>query len=145
MSEMEERSARLRKLGLIPTIQRLAVLEYLDNTDKHPTAEKVYASIREKLPTISRATVYNTLDLLTKSQAILRLTIDPTAARYDAADAPHPHFFCRICQRVYDIELPQARPSPDEAAGHKIEAVQTYAYGICAACRRKQNEEGIDA
>jgi len=74
MSEMEERSARLRKLGLIP-----------------------------------------------------------------------PHFFCRICQRVYDIELPQARPSPDEAAGHKIEAVQTYAYGICAACRRKQNEEGIDA
>jgi len=88
---------------------------------------------------------YNTLDLLTKSQAILRLTIDPTAARYDAADAPHPHFFCRICQRVYDIELPQARPSPDEAAGHKIEAVQTYAYGICAACRRKQNEEGIDA
>jgi len=145
MNADEERSMRLRKLGLIPTIQRLAVLDYLDRTDEHPTAEEVYAAIRERFPTISRATVYNTLDLLTKSEAIVRLTIDPTASRYDAVDSPHAHFFCRICHKVYDIDLPQGGRFPPEVDGHKLEAVQTYVYGICAACRRRQDEEGGDA
>jgi len=67
MNADEERSSRLRELGLTPTIQRLAVLEYLDNTDEHPTADKVYTAIRERFPTISRATVYNTLALFTTS------------------------------------------------------------------------------
>jgi len=144
MNRGEERSARLRKLGLIPTVQRLAVLEYLDSADTHPTAEEVYAAIRKRLPTISRATVYNTLDALTKSRAILRLTIDPTASRYDGLDETHTHFYCRICHKVYDIELP-ARSFPEEVNGHKIEEVQTYAYGVCAACRTSQTEEESDA
>jgi len=145
MNPDEERSARLRKLGLIPTIQRLAVLEYLDETDEHPTAEKIYAAIRERFPTISRATVYNTLDLLTKSEAIVRLTIDPAASRYDAVDSAHAHFFCRICHKVYDIALPEIGPLPSEIDGHKIEAVQTYVYGICAECRNKLRKEEDDA
>ncbi len=141
MNADEERSSRLREFGLTPTIQRLAVLEYLDNTDEHPTADKVYTAIRERFPTISRATVYNTLALLTKSEAIVRLTIDPAASRYDTADSPHAHFFCRICRNVYDIDLPQGSPSLSVADGHKIKAVQTYAYGICAACLKRHKEE----
>jgi len=140
MNRDEERSARMRRLGLTPTIQRLAVLEYLDETDRHPTAEEVYAAIRERFPTISRATVYNTLDVLTRSGAIVRLTIDPAASRYDGVVSPHAHFFCRICHKVYDIDLPGVHPFPTEMDGHKIEAVHTYAYGVCAACRR--DEEG---
>jgi len=145
MTDMKERSARLRKLGLVPTIQRLAVLEYLDNTDQHPTAEEIYAAIQKRLPTISRATVYNTLDILTKSHAIRRLTIDPTASRYDTLNDTHSHFYCRICHKVYDIESPRLRSVHNRIDGHRIETVQVYAYGICADCRKKQGEEEKDA
>jgi Fur family peroxide stress response transcriptional regulator len=131
----KKRMERLRNAGISPTIQRLAILEYLEGTDSHPTAEQVYDEVRKTYPTIARATVYNALDALTKAGAILRLTVDPTASRYDADLDPHVHFRCRVCNVVYDIAVKRAYTLNPDADGHKIESVRTYAYGVCAACR----------
>ena len=128
------RTERLRDLGLTPTMQRLAVLEFLEETTSHPTADEVYSGIRAKHPTIARATVYNTLDALTKSGAILRLTVDPAAARYDADLEPHVHFRCRLCNRILDIHVDREDVVSEIAPGHQIESVRTYAFGICASC-----------
>jgi len=136
----QDRSKRLRKLGIVPTIQRLAILEYLEQTTSHPTADQALSAIRKKFPSISRATVYNTLEALTKAGAILRLTVDPSAARYDAETAPHAHFRCRLCNRVYDIELEAGNPAGSEIDGHRIESVRIYAYGVCASCRKNEEE-----
>ena len=133
----------LREVGLVPTIQRLAVLEWLCKTESHPTADQVLTAVRKKFPSISRATVYNTLDALTRAGMVLRLTVDPTATRYDADLKPHAHFRCRVCQKVYDIELKAEKPIDVNAAGHLVESVRTYAYGVCASCREKEGR--IDA
>ena len=93
--------------------------------------------MRKKYPSISRATVYNTLDALTRAGVVLRLTVDPAATRYDADLKPHAHFRCRICQKVYDIELRDEEPTGLNADGHLVESVRTYAYGVCASCREK--------
>jgi Fur family peroxide stress response transcriptional regulator len=132
--EQLARAEKLRRLGLTPTIQRLAILEFLESTVSHPTADEVLAHVQRKYPTMSRATVYNTLDALTKAGGILRVTVDPAVARYDADVEPHVHFRCRICGTVYDIAVDREADLADHVEGHHIESVRTYAYGVCAAC-----------
>jgi Fur family peroxide stress response transcriptional regulator len=135
----KKRMERLRNVGISPTIQRLAILEFLENTESHPTADQVYTEIQKAYPTIARATVYNTLEALTKAGAVHRLNVESTAARYDANTSPHGHFRCRVCQNVCDIRLHDATTPIEEIDGHKIEVIYTYAYGICADCLKSQS------
>ncbi len=135
--EQLARAERLRALGLTPTIQRLAILEYLEGTTAHPTADQVLAHVQRRFPTMSRATVYNTLDALTKAGGILRITLEPTVARYDADVGPHVHFQCRICGTVYDITTDQKLSLDECVDGHHVESTRTYAYGVCSACSNK--------
>lgn len=131
----------LREVGLVPTIQRLAILECMQKTKLHPTADQVLSTVRERFPSISRATVYNTLDALTRARIVLRLNVDPAATRYDADLAPHAHFRCRVCGKIYDIKLDNGRPVDVNADGHLVESVYTYAHGVCASCL--ENEEVV--
>lgn len=132
-----DRSDRLRKQGLTPTIQRLAVLACLEKSKKHPTADQVLTSVHQSFPTVSRATVYNTLEALTHAGLILQITVDPAVARYDANLGPHAHFRCRVCNTVYDIGMDEAFDLDSHVEGHHIEAVHTYAYGVCEKCLAK--------
>ena len=130
------RSKRLRELGLVPTIQRLAVLEFLEQDLVHPTAEEVYQGVKEQFPSIAKATVYNVLDALKKAGAIRELTIARQAAHYDSNSNPHPHFLCRSCDALIDVDLPCPIRPGDEILGHLVESVNTYLYGTCATCRK---------
>ena len=132
-----EHAELLREVGLVPTIQRLAILDWLSNSHQHPTADQVLAAIRNEYPSISRATVYNTLDALTKAGMVLRLSVDPAVARYDADLGPHAHFRCRICERIYDIPLDGEASLDGSTDGHLIESIRTYAYGVCSSCQEK--------
>ena len=134
-----ERSARLRELGLTPTIQRMAVLDCLEKTKKHPTADQVLDVVRKTFPSVSRATVYNTLEALTKAGLILRITVDPAVARYDADLGPHAHFRCRVCNTVYDITMDEDTDLDAHVEGHRVESVRTYAYGVCVKCIAKKD------
>lgn len=135
---------RLRSLGLVPTIQRLTVFEYLEKDHIHSTAEEVYQGVKKRYPSIAKATVYNVLDALKEAGAIQRLTIRREAAHYDAVIEPHPHFLCRSCGRLFDIELPCPIRPGDEILGHLIQSVNTYLYGMCKACRagREKKKNG---
>ncbi len=135
----KERSDKLRELGLTPTIQRLAVLQSLENTRQHPTADQVLITVRKKFPSVSRATIYNTLEALTKAGIIQQITVDPAVARYDADLKPHAHFRCRICNTVYDIMMDKDVDLDEYVEGHHVEAVRTYAYGVCEKCLQKKD------
>jgi len=139
--EAERRLERLRKAGVTPTIQRLAILECLEETRDHPTADVVFERVRKIHPTIARATVFNTLDALTKAGAVLRLTIDPSAARYDADLDPHVHFRCRTCGRLIDFHN-QPNRRLKSVDGHRVETIRTYAYGVCSDCLQEPNHAG---
>ena len=129
-------SEMLRKVGLKPTAQRLAVLEYLQSEHMHPTADEVYQGVTERFPSISKATVYNALDALKKAGAVQELTIAREAARYDCTVRPHPHFLCRLCGRLYDIDLPCPVRPGDDIQGHHVEIARSYLYGVCAECSK---------
>ena len=88
-----------------PSVQRMAVMEYLLDHRTHPTADEIYLALHRKMPTLSKTTVYNTLKILTGKGAALQLTIDEKNCCFDADTTPHAHFLCTRCGKVYDMVL----------------------------------------
>jgi Fur family peroxide stress response transcriptional regulator len=128
---------KYKDIGLKLTPQRLAILDFLEGNTNHPSAEDIYKALSENFPTMSLATVYNTLDSLKNKGRILELSIDPEKKRFDPNTEPHNHLICIKCKRVADIQktfdlgLAGSQISDFEILGHHIEF-----YGICPACKR---------
>ena len=85
--------------------QRESIKACLMNRHDHPTADALYASIREEYPNISLGTVYRNLNLLVETGEIQRLTCGDGADHFDGNPRPHYHFMCRECKQVYDCLL----------------------------------------
>ena len=86
------------------TKQRAVILEVLRSDKCHHTAEELFELAKEKLPAISRATVYNNLHSLEEEQFIRRISGDGGPDRYDNSFIPHGHLVCTLCGRVIDID-----------------------------------------
>ena len=86
--------AKLKEYGIKPSIQRIEILEYLMDNRIHPNVEAIYSELVDKMPTLSKATVYNTLDLFAKNGLTNRLFIEPNEVRYDIRTDIHGHFKC---------------------------------------------------
>ena len=131
-------SARLREKGLRVTQQRVAVLEYLLSTPKHPTAEDVGAAVNRLVPTASRASVYNVLHSLKECGLIDELVLGDAVARYDANLDRHHHFICRACGAVEDVPFETFReaPRPCLADGHTVEDYTVTLRGVCPGCTK---------
>ncbi len=133
----------LNKKGLKATPQRIEIIKFLSSTKSHPSAEDVYKFIKEKFPTISFATVYNTLITLKNTGDIKELSIDPERKRFDMDLTPHDHFFCRKCKRVYDIYdlLRGYKIKIEEIDEHQVEEISLYYTGVCRDCKNKIGKE----
>lgn len=125
--------------GFKRTPQRLAILAYLEGNTSHPSAEEIFHAVVGKDRTLSFATVYNTLNTLSKAGALRELTIDPSRKRYDPNTGAHHHIICVTCKKVVDvpeeitIDLPKEVAQNFSILGNHVEF-----YGICPACRRAQ-------
>ena len=80
----ESAQNRLRRYNIKPSVQRMAVLDYLMTHHTHPTADTIFNALYPSIPTLSKATVYNTLNLLTEHGVIQMITIDEKNARFNA-------------------------------------------------------------
>jgi Fur family peroxide stress response transcriptional regulator len=104
---------KYRNIGFKLTPQRIAVLEYLENNKEHPSAETVFSNVSKTFPTMSFATVYNTLAALRDRGYLLELTIDADKRRYDPNTAPHNHLICTACRKIIDIPVEYMLKVPD--------------------------------
>lgn len=117
------------------TRQRAVILEILRSDKKHHTADEILALAKEKLPGISRATVYNNLKSLEEEQMIRRITAEGTKDRYDNAFAPHGHLFCSVCQSVTDFFIDDFTEELEEIAGDSIDSYELKVRYICPKCK----------
>jgi Fur family ferric uptake transcriptional regulator/Fur family peroxide stress response transcriptional regulator len=128
---------RLSEYGIKPSLHRLAVMEYLMANFTHPTADTIYNNLYPSIPTLSRTTVYNTLNLLEEKRAIAIIVIDEKNVRYDADLSQHAHFQCRRCGTVYDLRLKDTIPvmvdNPDNLV---FDEYHVYFRGYCAECMK---------
>jgi len=140
---LEEKLTRLKERGILLTIQRSAVLDFLHDNTQHPTAEEIYQSLRGMYPALSRATVYNTLDLFKQHGLIQEITIERTKAHYDYKTEPHHHFLCRHCGNIYDVEVEKVSLEREgRLDGHKVEEARLYMTGTCSVCLQEEHDAG---
>ena len=134
----EDNGGRIRGAGLKLTPQRLAVLDYLQRTPGHPTAEQIGAELNRRLPRAARATVYNALRALRDAGLIGEVRLDGATARYDINLARHHHFVCRRCGRIDDViaDAAIAPPAYKVGEGYAVEDCEIVLRGLCAACGR---------
>jgi Fe2+ or Zn2+ uptake regulation protein len=94
---------RLRQQGIQPSAQRLAVAAYVLATREHPSAEQVLARVRSRVPMISRATVYNTLNLLVRKRLLRQLVLSEGKVVFDPHVGPHHHFIDESTGAIHDV------------------------------------------
>lgn len=122
-----------------PSVQRLAVMTYLLEHRTHPTVEDIYNDLKDKIPTISKTTIYNTLKLFALKKAILSITIDEKMVRYDGYVDNHAHFICLACGKVVDVPLQQMVefPKNENIEGFALEETHVYHRGYCPDCLKE--------
>jgi Fur family peroxide stress response transcriptional regulator len=129
---------KYRDLGIKLTPQRLAILNYLQDNKSHPTAEDIYKIVTRKFPTMSFATVYNTMEALREKGCINELTIDPCKKRYDPDTSPHHHLICTECSEIVDIFKDFKLGLKKEMTnGFQLNGNHVEFYGYCSNCQER--------
>jgi Fe2+ or Zn2+ uptake regulation protein len=129
----------LRVRGLRLTQPRRVILDVVRASAAHPSAARVYARVRRRLPRVSLGTVYRNLRMLA-AEGLIRERTDGVELRFDGNTAPHDHFTCVVCGRIFDVP-PQGRGAGAAArlastTGFEVLDHRVEFYGRCAACRR---------
>lgn len=117
-----------------PTYQRLEIYKYLCDKKNHPTVDMIYECLIDKIPTISKTTVYNTLETLIKKGLVMPLVITGTEMRYDANVDKHNHFLCEKCKKIIDMDLGCRYMGKLNLEGNIIKEMHCYMKGICRDC-----------
>lgn len=140
----------LRRAGLKLTPQRIAIVRLFAADASHPTAQDLFERLQAAFPSMSFATVYNTLDTLARNglAGMVRLPGKRgDAARFDPNTAPHHHAVCDRCGAVLDIAAGTLTPPPNvvkrlrrAAPGFSVRAVERIYRGLCARCGREESQ-----
>ena len=120
------------------TRQRALILELLHSTSGHLTADEIFALARQRMPSITRGTVYRNLKLMEQDREIARLEMPAGPDRYDRTTAPHGHLYCDGCQKLTDIPVVGLVRELEAAIGTEVRSYQLTVHYLCPDCRRKQ-------
>ena len=123
------------------TPQRQVVLQVVRGTGAHLTAAEIYDAARRLLPSISYATVYNSLRFLRDEGLISEITFGNSASRYDRETGRHDHAVCTECGRLTDFDLDETSALLKLAARRskfKPQSVHLTLYGLCPDCGAKR-------
>jgi len=132
---------KTRNIRITP--QRIGIYEVLKGAKTHLTAEEIYEKITSKFPALSLATVYSVLATLREKNLVREIRIKPEKSYFDLRVDGHHHFLCRICGKIYDVDIPFCDVLKKKRVGEFIiEEFQGYFYGVCKECRDENNDAG---
>ena len=137
IASVEDVRALFASRGLRTTAQRLAVYEYLQEHPTHPTAATIYEDLSRRYPTMSRATVYNTVEVLTDLGLVQELDLGGGVHRYDGNPEFHVHLVCTACGEIQDVEGDRALDAATARVAARVGfAVQERRLELLGVCRR---------
>lgn len=125
---------KLKKIRL--SHQRLKVLEFLAKNYIHPTADQIYNGLHDEVPTLSKTTVYNTLNSLVETGLVRVINIEDNEARYDIVTENHGHFKCGKCGKIFDFDIDIDSFKSHGLTNFKIMDKNIYFKGICPQCQK---------
>jgi Fe2+ or Zn2+ uptake regulation protein len=122
------------------TKQREVVLQVIRDAEQHLTANEVFVNAKQLLPSISFATVYNSLRFLKDAGHIAEIQFGNGASRFDRITSRHDHAICTRCGKLVDIEMEHPKELVNQAAkfsNFKPESLEFTLRGICPECAQK--------
>lgn len=124
----------LRARGIQPSQQRICIYKALAANKSHPSADELFSLLSLDLPTLSRTTVFSSLDIFYRHGLAQRLALSGSELRYDADMSRHAHFYCRACGAVLDLPGVDVSPPPSLPPGFIAESHQCFVEGLCPDC-----------
>jgi Fur family peroxide stress response transcriptional regulator len=142
MHQTAQFTQAIQHAGLRLTPQRIAICEVMAASDRHPTAQMIYDELRPRFPSLSLATVYNTLDTLVKLGLVNALgATGDDAIHYDADTSPHVNLACIECHRMIDLPSRHIQALENEvqhSSGYKLLGARVVYYGVCPECQGRK-------
>lgn len=119
------------------TPQRRKIYDVLMSRKDHPSASDVFVQVKDTMPTISLATVYNCLETMTQGGLVRQVNMDREPSRYCANLAEHAHFYCQACGQVSDVPLSEPEHLAETLSlpeGSQVSRLELTVRGTCPAC-----------
>lgn len=121
--------------GLRCTPQRYAVMAFLMECNRHPTATEIFEAVNRVDPRSSRATTYNNLRDLVRAGLVREVAVEGRAARFDARGVRHHHFICDRCGNVEDVKwFEPPKPASRTLGKRVIRDCEIIFRGLCTKC-----------
>ena len=136
MNDSNTTIQKYKEMGYKVTPQRMAILNSLQGDKSHPSVHDIYGKLKGDFPTISLATVYNTLEILKDIGEVVELTVDKNKVRYDPDTSIHDHILCVQCRKVEDVPSINESIYPENLniEGYRLLGVSNQFYGVCSKC-----------
>ena len=126
----------LKQHNIKPSTIRIKVLNYLLNNRIHPTVDDIYKNLLDDIPTLSKTSVYNTLDLFLENRVVNVIALYEKELRYDINTEYHGHFKCEKCGKVFDFPINAKIIYDNQLEGFQIKKKSIHLYGICKECNK---------
>ncbi len=137
----QEITDKLVSRQIKPSVHRMKVLEYLINNQNHPTVEQIFTRLKSEVPTLSKATIYNTLNAFVDAHLARVITIEDHETRYDHIIEDHGHFKCESCGAIFDFAISLDSITAAELDDFVINDKNVYFKGLCSRCRYKNQTD----
>ncbi len=118
-----------------PSYTRKRIYEYLEQSKNHPTVDKIFKSLIDELPTLSKTTVYNVLKLFIEKGIVKMVNIKSSEMRYELNEYDHSHFKCTTCGTIYDIPKIIPQYNKDDISGFIVNEEEVNLMGVCPSCQ----------
>ncbi|MCR5732555.1 MAG: transcriptional repressor [Sphaerochaetaceae bacterium] len=113
-----------------------AILEIINNSYDHLSAEEVFAKLKESEPKVVLASVYNNLNALVAEDKIRRVAVEGQKDRYDRMTR-HDHLVCKCCGAITDFHFDDLTRAIEEKLGEKILGYNLNVIYMCPSCKAK--------
>lgn len=133
----EKLTNELKRKNIRLSYQRLKVLEYMVTHKTHPTVDQIYHDLQKEVPTLSKTTIYNTLDTLKNAGMVKVVNIEDNELRYDSVTDEHGHFKCESCEQIFDFDINFDSFVTKGLSNFKIHDKDVYFKGVCSNCVAK--------
>ncbi len=117
-----------------PSHQRLKILEYFHLHNNHPTVEEIYKELKPTMPTLTKATIYNTLKIFVEEKLVNEVHIEDNEVRYDLQAKSHGHFKCSQCGAIYDFHIEMDQIPVEGLDEFQVDIRNVYFKGVCPKC-----------
>lgn len=126
--------AIFKRNNVSPSYTRTRIYSFLEESKTHPTVDEIYKELKIELPTLSKTTVYNVLDLFIEKSMAKAVNMKSNETRYELAIEEHSHFKCTECGTIYDIPFIKPKYDLSKLGEFSVVEEEVNLSGVCPKC-----------